>query len=183
MYWESDFGTFDRTNTVNYELFCCGITLMMDGKIATAGSNFVNHIPNERTAVYDPTTNSWTESPQPYWMHKKRYYPSLTRMPSGKIVVSGGQAVEDDETTENDETEWITDLPYEVNPSVTNLQAPGVYDYDLENYPFMYPMASRLRTWYPLAEGNKDDDFAARHLLGANTRHDLGSSARRARFL
>jgi hypothetical protein len=67
-------------------------------------------------------------------------------MPSGKIVVSGGQAVEDDETTENDETEWITDLPYEVNPSVTNLQAPwvapGSFDYDLENYPFMYPVSA-----------------------------------------
>jgi hypothetical protein len=67
-------------------------------------------------------------------------------MPSGKIVVSGGQAVADDESTEEDETEWITDLPYEVNPSVTNLQAPwvapGSFDYDLENYPFMYPVSA-----------------------------------------
>ena len=141
MYWESDFGTFDRTNTVNYELFCCGITLMMDGKIATAGSNFVNHVPNERTAVYDPATNLWTESPEPYWMHKARYYPTLTRMPSGKIVVSGGQANDNDPNTW-----WITDLPYEANPSVTNLQAPwvapGSFDYDLENYPFMYPVSA-----------------------------------------
>jgi hypothetical protein len=120
MYWESDVGTFDRTDSVPYELFCCGITLMMDGKIATAGSNFVSGSPNSRTAVYDPVTNHWTATEeQGYWMNRVRYYPTLTRMPSGKIVVSGGQANEVDP-----DTWWITDVPFEVNQSITDLQAP-----------------------------------------------------------
>jgi hypothetical protein len=143
MYWESDVGTFDRTDSVPYELFCCGITLMMDGKIATAGSNFVSGSPNSRTAVYDPVTNHWTATEeQGYWMNMVRYYPTLTRMPSGKIVVSGGQANEVDP-----DTWWITDVPFEVNQSITDLQAPWSTpvmntDYFLQNYPFLYPISA-----------------------------------------
>lgn len=101
IYSETTFGTFSPTTEVGYELFCCGITLMMDGKIATAGSNFdtTGH-PNSRTAVHDPVTNHWTATEeQGYWMSRVRYYPTLTRMPSGKIVVSGGQANELDPHT------------------------------------------------------------------------------------
>ena len=57
MYGESGFGTFGETGThrVSYELFCCGITLMMDGKIATAGSNFgADHHPYRQLHITIP---------------------------------------------------------------------------------------------------------------------------------
>jgi hypothetical protein len=93
---------------------------MMDGKIATAGSNFgSDHNPLATVAYYDPVTNMWHESPEQYWMNRARYYPTLTRMPSGKIVVSGGQANDNDP-----DTWWIKDVPFEVNQSITDLQAP-----------------------------------------------------------
>ena len=75
-------------------------------------------------------------------MNEARYYPTLTRMPSGKIVVSGGQANDNDPNTS-----WIKDVPFEVNPSITNLQAPWSTpvpdsDYFLQNYPFIYPVSA-----------------------------------------
>lgn len=146
MYWEAGYGTFAQTNNpLSYEAFCCGMTLMQDGKIAIAGSNFDDHLPGRQVSTYNPVTNTWFESQDPYLLNKARYYPTCTRMPSGKIVVTGGQAVEDDPDTEENETEFVAE-PFEVNPSVSDLQAswlmPVLTDYDLLNYPYIYPVSA-----------------------------------------
>ncbi|MGI8923074.1 MAG: galactose oxidase-like domain-containing protein [Fimbriimonadales bacterium] len=150
MAWESGFGTFGRTLpepfSLTYEAFCCGQTLMEDGKIAITGTNFnSDHVPLRYVATYNPATNMWLESPESYWLNKARYYPTTIRMPGGRIGTFAGQAMEDDPDTPGDETAFVVE-PFEMNPSVTNLLAPWLMpeldDYDLLNYPFIYPISA-----------------------------------------
>ena len=65
MYLESGFGTFNwAENELDYEAFCCGQTLMEDGRVVIAGSNFgslgqgFENVPGPQVAIYNPATNT-----------------------------------------------------------------------------------------------------------------------------
>lgn len=88
MYSESGYGTFGRTSIetpLDYEAFCCGQTLMMDGKVVITGSNFGSlgnaNEPGPQVATYNLATNTWTKSATEYELNRARYYPSTIRMP------------------------------------------------------------------------------------------------------
>ncbi|MDQ2985700.1 MAG: galactose oxidase early set domain-containing protein [Armatimonadota bacterium] len=139
------YGTFVLTsNQLGYEAFCCGQSLMADGKVLIAGSNFTGtpSEPGRQVAIYDPATNSWLESPINYQLVKKRYYPTVTRLPGGRMVVSGGQATDPPPPAQ---PAFVTE-PYEVNYNTVDAQATWqmlvLDDYDLLNYPHMYPVSA-----------------------------------------
>jgi hypothetical protein len=46
--WENSNGTFSATTELDYEAFCCGHTLMEDGRVVITGSNFGSEgVPDE----------------------------------------------------------------------------------------------------------------------------------------
>ena len=150
MAWETGNGTFGRAggDPLDYEAFCCGQALMMDGKIAIAGSNFRAlpglDKPGPEVAVYNPATNTWTKSPPEFQLTRDRYYPSVTRMPNGNIVVTGGQAIEWEEG-QLPEVTWGTDKPFETNSNTGTLltawSVPNENDHWFVNYPFVFPVS------------------------------------------
>ncbi|MDQ2986875.1 MAG: DUF1929 domain-containing protein [Armatimonadota bacterium] len=130
-------GTFTLTATggeLDYMIFCCGQTLMKNGKVIACGSGFENHVTTTRVSVFDPLTDTWSTQAG-HWMNQKRYYPSVIRMPYGEIVVAGGQA-------EDSGNIWIYDNPYEVQTDVLNANnawvSPSPNDYYFINYPQLY---------------------------------------------
>ncbi|MDQ2986940.1 MAG: galactose oxidase early set domain-containing protein [Armatimonadota bacterium] len=149
-YLESAYGTFGVTNNqLDYEAFCCGQTLMADGKVVITGSNFKPGeyplYPGKEVATYSLATNTWTKSGLAYELNRKRYYPSTIRMPDGKILTLGGQATQQPPGSPI-QVEFV-DRPFEINPntvsvSATNWQMPVEEDWDFLNYPFAFPVSA-----------------------------------------
>ena len=148
MAWESDSGTFaDSANELSYEAFCCGHTLMEDGRVVLAGSNFGStklglNFPGPQVAIYDPATNAWTEMTEDFQLRKARYYPSVYRLGDGRIATFGGQAVRANKVGAPE----FVDEPFEINPDKFTLLAPWdmpvVDDWDFLNYPHLYQLSS-----------------------------------------
>jgi len=140
---ESGHGTFTNTTELDYEAFCSGHTLMEDGRIVIAGSNFGSRpgFPNEpgpQVAIYNPATNAWTKMIEDYELNKSRYYPSVYRLTDGRIATFGGQA------TQNPSS--FVPEPYEINPNpltlLTAWDMPIQDDWDFLNYPHLFPMSA-----------------------------------------
>jgi hypothetical protein len=112
---------------------------MADGKVIVTGSYFDEGFPNERVAVFNPSDNSWNPQTN-YWMNRVRYYPTTIRMPYGEIITAGGM----DE--ENTSTGWIDDGPFEYNTNIETALSSWILgtqvDYDLLNYPHIFPMSA-----------------------------------------
>jgi hypothetical protein len=149
MAWESSFGTFAPTTQLSYEAFCCGHTLMEDGRVVIGGSNFKTgpypREPGNEVSIYNPATNSWTELTT-FPLNKKRYYPSLYRLTDGRIATFGGQETEPDPNDPEAPPATFVPEPYEINPNKVTLlaawQIPIDDDWDFLNYPHLYPVSS-----------------------------------------
>ena len=75
-------------------LFCAGQTLLSDGRVLIAGGNLADPGPGRphfsgltRTFIFNPWTESWDPSPA---MTHGRWYPTLTRLSSGDVLIAGG---------------------------------------------------------------------------------------------
>lgn len=140
-------GTFTLTapkGLLDYEMYPAGQTLMKDGKVIAAGSNFdsLTGRPNNRVAVFNPGTDTWSTQVG-RWLTQDRFYPCVTRMPYGEILVGGGQR--HNGTHPNTGSIWIRDNPYEYNPDVVNANAnwisPTTNDFKFINFPQLYPIS------------------------------------------
>ncbi|MBJ7471778.1 MAG: DUF1929 domain-containing protein, partial [Solirubrobacteraceae bacterium] len=72
-------------------LFCAGQVQLADGRVLIAGGNLEAGSPGFGLKIlflFDPTTDSWVREPD---MIRNRWYPTLTRMPSGRVAILGGQ--------------------------------------------------------------------------------------------
>jgi hypothetical protein len=148
MAWEADPGTFaDSANEISYEAFCCGQTLMEDGRVVIAGSNFGStkmgeNFPGPQVAIYDPATNVWSEMIEDHQLKRARYYPSVYRLTDGRIGTFGGQSVKQNKMGHPE----FVDEPFEINPDKLTLLAPWEMpvddDWDFLNYPHLYHLSS-----------------------------------------
>jgi hypothetical protein len=82
-------------------LFCSDQVLLPDGRVLTPGGTHYYsepHIPEtqlgvaeleglKNTRIYDPSTNTWTETGQMHW---GRWYPSLVTLADGNVFVASG---------------------------------------------------------------------------------------------
>ena len=82
-------------------LFCSDQVLLPDGRVLTPGGTHYYsepHIPESQlgvaeleglrnTRIYDPSTNTWTETGQMHW---GRWYPSLVTLANGNVFVASG---------------------------------------------------------------------------------------------
>jgi hypothetical protein len=79
------------------DLFCAGYVVLSDGSFFTAGGGVGLEWGSIRTNIYDPRTNTWTKGPDTRApdMWRDRWYPTLTRLPDGRILITGGTAQPD----------------------------------------------------------------------------------------
>jgi hypothetical protein len=86
--WNYVQNTFTTVPT-SVDLFCSGHALLSDGRILVvggfggSGSNFGI----ADAEIFDPTANTWTPVPN---MAYKRWYPTATTLPDGRILVMAG---------------------------------------------------------------------------------------------
>lgn len=72
-------------------LFCAGQVQLTDGRVLIAGGNLEAASPGYGLKIlflFDPQTDSWVREPD---MIRNRWYPTLTRMPDGRVAILGGQ--------------------------------------------------------------------------------------------
>ena len=72
-------------------LFCAGQVQLADGRVLIAGGNLEAASPGYGLKIlflFDPQTDSWVREPD---MIRNRWYPTLTRMPDGRVAILGGQ--------------------------------------------------------------------------------------------
>ena len=85
--WNPSGNTF-TAYPVGTNLFCSGHATLPDGKLFVAGGHISdNHgLPDANT--FDPKTSTWKSLPAMKW---GRWYPTVTELPSGQMVVMGGK--------------------------------------------------------------------------------------------
>ncbi len=74
--------------TLGFNIFCSGLAKLASGLVFTAGGNLNQALDGiDRSTTFDWTTNAWTEGPR---MSQARWYPSVTPLPNGEMLVTGG---------------------------------------------------------------------------------------------
>jgi hypothetical protein len=69
-------------------LFCSGHALLPDGRVIVAGGHAFVHGGIRDSAFFDATTQSWSSGPL---MQYARWYPTVTALPDGRMLVTGGE--------------------------------------------------------------------------------------------
>ncbi|MCX7782051.1 MAG: DUF1929 domain-containing protein [Meiothermus sp.] len=79
------------------DLFCAGFTVMTNGKFFTAGGGIGLQWGSIHTNIYDPISNTWTTGPDTSVpdMWRDRWYPTVTKLPDGRLLITGGTAKPD----------------------------------------------------------------------------------------
>jgi Domain of unknown function (DUF1929)/Bacterial Ig domain len=103
-YDSSDAANFDQTRAMTWDpatnatvradellgfnIFCSGLAKLLDGTLFTAGGTRApNNQGINKTTTFDPSTNSWTQGAT---MAVERWYPSVTPLPNGEMLITGG---------------------------------------------------------------------------------------------
>jgi chitodextrinase len=75
--------TNDGTN-----LFCSGQIVLPDGRVFVAGGHAADDVGLPTGRIFDPVTNLWSSTPD---MAVGRWYPTLTVLPDGRVLVLSGE--------------------------------------------------------------------------------------------
>ncbi len=71
-----------------YEIFCAGHAFLPDGRLFVAGGESNGDDGIARASIYDPIAHTWTAVPD---MYQRRWYPTLTPLSDGDILVTSGR--------------------------------------------------------------------------------------------
>lgn len=95
------------------DLFCAGHALLPDGRLFAAGGDVGANDAIDKTNIFDPATNVWTRVES---MSYPRWYPSVTELPTGEMLVTGGGPFTHEVWTTNGSyrtlTNAVKELPY-----------------------------------------------------------------------
>ncbi len=80
--------------TKGTDLFCAGYTVLTDGRFFTAGGNTGLEWGSIRLNLFDPVAKLWESGPGPNTpnMWRDRWYPTVTKLPNGELLITGGTA-------------------------------------------------------------------------------------------
>ena len=70
-----------------YEIFCSGHALMPDGRLFVAGGHISNNHGLPAATIFDPASEAWSTTPP---MARGRWYPTVTALPNGEMLVLAG---------------------------------------------------------------------------------------------
>ncbi len=86
-------------------LFCSGHAFLSDGRLLVAGGHRSDGDGLDQTALYDPGGNTWTATKR---MNNGRWYPTLTTLPDGNVLVLSGSYKRNGEIINNfDPQVWV----------------------------------------------------------------------------
>ncbi|MDX2005374.1 MAG: galactose oxidase-like domain-containing protein [Meiothermus sp.] len=88
--WNPVTNSFSEFNNTTTDLFCAGWALLPDGRLLVAGGNLGTPWGSPHTNIFNPSNNGWTRGPD---MRAGRWYPSVTPLPNGEMLISGGTEV------------------------------------------------------------------------------------------
>ncbi|MDX2004624.1 MAG: galactose oxidase-like domain-containing protein [Meiothermus sp.] len=76
------------------DLFCAGYTVLTNGEFFTAGGNMGSEWGSIKLNVFNPRTNTWENGPNSRTpnMWRDRWYPTVTKLPNGELLITGGKA-------------------------------------------------------------------------------------------
>ena len=124
--WDPSNGNFVNVS-LNIDLLCASQVLLYDGRVLVAGGGGGGPAGVNETETFNPTTQAWTATAL---MPQARWYPTLTELPDGQVLVSSGAI-----TNASD----IAAIPAIYNPKTnvwTSMNSSANNSMPL--YPFMY---------------------------------------------
>jgi hypothetical protein len=86
--WDPATGSFTRT-AKPAEIFCAGQSFLADGRLLVAGGIYEGVVGwgNPDISIFNPSSSSWSRSTP---MRRGRWYPTLTTLPSGDVLIISG---------------------------------------------------------------------------------------------
>ncbi|MCX7782710.1 MAG: DUF1929 domain-containing protein, partial [Meiothermus sp.] len=126
--WDPVTNSFVEVNNNTTDLFCAGWAVMQDGRLLVAGGNLGTPNGSLHTNIFDPVSKTWTRGPN---MRAGRWYPSVTPLPNGELLITGGQT----ETGANNSVHEV----WQTNGSLRQLTGATTTGRDFEHYfPWMH---------------------------------------------
>ncbi|MBM4108292.1 MAG: DUF1929 domain-containing protein [Phycisphaerae bacterium] len=162
-------GTFQTIPNNRTNLFCCGHCPLADGRVLTAGGQFQGSQAPKHTDIFTPTSTggSWSDG---HDMTYRRWYPTCTRMPDGKALITSGEMA----------------LPFGTIAKVMELFNPATgqvlpfsgsgRELDVPSYPFVHVIDEVIdgqpTRWRVVYAGGEQ---RARRIIGAPNMNDWGN--------
>ena len=91
-----------RADGTKINLFCSGHAFLPDGRLLVVGGHATDGDGLDQACVYDYRTNTWTALPV---MNDRRWYPTVTALPDGTVLVSSGSYQENGRVLINEVTQ------------------------------------------------------------------------------
>jgi chitodextrinase len=87
--WDPTTSSFTNAVQPPVNIFCGAHEQMADGRIFFAGGHVDAHVGLAAANIFNPVTNTWTALPD---MNFPRWYPSVTSLPDGRMLVLSGES-------------------------------------------------------------------------------------------
>jgi hypothetical protein len=182
--WDPVANTFTEVpynNTAN--LFCSSHTPLSDGRILVIGGHVDAYVGLRNATIFDPATNTWSDVQQ---MANARWYPTLTRLPDGRMLAVSGATNCPDCLTPGAPHNGIAAIPEIFDPATNRWSSLSGASLRLPIYPHLYvlpdgrvfaasahqePMASRVlnlstQTWTVVDSNVRDGGSSTMYLPG-----------------
>ncbi len=85
--WNPKTNQHAEFNNATTDMFCAGWTVLNNGQFLVAGGNLGTPNGSNHLNLFDPNSNTWTRGID---MQAGRWYPSVTKLANGEILISGG---------------------------------------------------------------------------------------------
>lgn len=86
--WDPQTGAHSDVRLDGFNIFCSGLSHMLDGSMFFAGGNKDHHLAGLReTHIFKPDSNAWSRGID---MALERWYPTVTGLPDGEMLITEG---------------------------------------------------------------------------------------------
>jgi hypothetical protein len=126
-------GSFASVPNNFTNLFCSGHTALPDGRILVIGGHGVDYTSDIGSAdvnIFDPISQVWTAGPR---MAYRRWYPTATALPDGRVLASSGNDVSD--------TSYVT-IPEVYDPKTNSWTQLTSGSLSVPLYPHMFVLSN-----------------------------------------
>ncbi len=124
--WDPASNVVSAAPTSGANIFCSGHAFLADGRLLVSGGHIQNWVGLQSSYTYDAFGNEWTQLPD---MNNGRWYPSVTTLPNGDILVTSGWI----DTTHGDNS-----IPQVWQDASSSWRDLTTADLSLPFYPFMF---------------------------------------------